>query len=159
MSRRYLLLLCGAMLIFVSACSRRSEVVVSEGTVLNDAWIHLSPRDSIASTAPVSELFIEFPETVQWSDKELAGGKNHINIEGYLETRDGAQIVLVPSSIELGQTAVLEMTNPVLEWSKNDLRIKSIVLRSSVPVKTEKIIWVSDDPRHHKDGLILPEKR
>lgn len=149
------------MVLLLPACSRRSEVVVAEGAVLTDAWLRISPKSKVASTAPVSELFIEFPESpaVRWVGKQLVDSNGKlVVIEGYLETSDGTQIVLVPSPTELGQNLMLEMTNPALEWSKDSLRIKSTMLRSSAPVKTKKIIWVSDDPRDHKDGLITPYK-
>jgi hypothetical protein len=80
----------------------------------------------------------------------------NVLLSGYLETNDGTQMPLTWKPMTLNRTLMLEMTNPALEWTKNSMRIKSILLRSSVPVKTKKIIWVSDDPSDHKDGLVVP---
>lgn len=147
------------MVLLLSACSRRSEVVVSEGTVLTDAWLRISPKSRVATAAPVSGLFIVLPESsaMRWTDKELLDSNGErVAVEGYLETNNGTQMPLTWEPMTLNRTLMLEMTNPALEWTKNSMRIKSILLRSSVPVKTKKIIWVSDDPSNHKDGLVVP---
>jgi hypothetical protein len=160
MPRRFLLLLSAATVLLLSACTHRSEVVVSEGSILKDGWLRLSPESKVATTGPVSEIFIVFPESsaLRSADRELVDGKgDRVVVEGYVETVDGRRINLVPSPMELGQTLMLEMTSPALEWSKNEWRIKSVMLRSNVPVATTKIIWVSDDPKDHKDGLVLPK--
>lgn len=130
--------------------------------MLTDAWLHISPNSGIATTAPVSGLFVVFPESsaLSWSDKQLvASNGSRVAIEGYLETNAGAHLRLAGNPMILNGTPMLEMINPALEWSKDDVRIKSIMLRSSTPIKTKQIIWVSDDPRDHKDGLILPQER
>jgi hypothetical protein len=33
---------------------------------------------------------------------------------------------------------------------------RDLTLRSNVPFRTGKIIWVSDDPRNYKGGVPLP---
>ncbi|HEY1732225.1 MAG TPA: hypothetical protein VGG15_10770 [Terriglobales bacterium] len=135
---------------------------MSEGTDLTDAWVRLSPKSRAATTGPVSEVFIVFPESsaLSWTDGQLVGINGaRVVIEGYLDTNGGALMPLTTQPMTLNGTLMLDMTNPVLQWSKSNTRIKSIMLRSSVPVKTKKIIWVSDDPRDNKDGVVAPEER
>ncbi len=156
-----ILVLCisiGAILVSCTR-SRRSKTVLSTGVSLSNQWLTLAPPSEFRSVGTVSEIFIAIPGTPTVSvDKgvTLENG-NELRVEGYLTASDGERINLDQTWCRENTQTYVILMSPLLEWKEQTLRFRTLSLRSNVPTLTGEVVWLSDDPRHYKSGVLTPE--
>lgn len=138
--------------------SRRSKTVLSPGASLSDKWLILNTPFEFHTVGPVSEIFIAITgnSTVS-ADKgvTLENGKE-LQLEGYLTTSNEKRINLGQTWCRVNSQTYVILESPVLEWKDQAYRFRALSLRSNIPINTGKIIWLSDDPRNNKAGVIIP---
>ena len=136
----------------------RSQVVLANNQVLSNDWLQLT-RVHLRAVAPWSEIVVELPSDFHWTREGenlhlVASDGAEVHIDGYLITTAGQRFDLTESHEQLGDRMFIALSNPALRWQTQRYRFREVALRSDKAVQTRRIIWLSDDPRDYKDGVI-----
>ena len=137
----------------------RVGTVVCSNVTLSSAGLRLHPV-SLRTVAPCSEIAVELLGSFHWIDEGrtprlVRDGGGEVQIDGYLITRAGMKVPLTDvSPFGLNNKMFVRLSNPALTWKTQDYNFREIVLWSNTPVAVGRVVWLSDDPRNHKSGVI-----
>ena len=137
-----------------------SNKVLSNGISLTNQWLTVTPASDFKTVGPWSELFIVLPGKSSFEGNPprlFLENVGEVEIEGYLVADDGSKVGLTQSEVMLNEQGLVSLSSPALQWKDRDYLFRNVALRSNFPIRTGKLIWVSDDPREHKDGTLHPK--